>query len=193
LLVPNHVSWWDGFLLRELQVTLRPRDALYTVMLEQELSRRPFLRLLGGMGLTPGSPASLRGLLRSLEAARSGTSDVTVLFFPQGRIWPSHRRPLAFQDGIRLVSRALAPVTVLPVGLHLEPGRHAAPTAYLSVGEPQVITRTEADPKILEERVAAELNRIHSLLARWGEDADSHWPDPYGSLREIPEPIEIES
>jgi 1-acyl-sn-glycerol-3-phosphate acyltransferase len=189
LLVSNHVSWWDGFILRSLQQALRPEDPFHTVMLERELGRRPFLRLLGGVGLTPGSPGSLKGLLRELTEARERAPGLTVLFFPQGRIWPSHRRPLGFQEGIRVVARALSPVTVLPVGLHLEPGRWPAPTAYLSISEPISVRRREISPRLLETKVQEELDAIRSFLAFQGEAADESWPGPYESLPSYPETL----
>src|SRR5947208_2199405 len=46
LLVANHTSWWDGFVLRELQRRLRPDAPLYTLMSSAELARFPALRLM---------------------------------------------------------------------------------------------------------------------------------------------------
>jgi 1-acyl-sn-glycerol-3-phosphate acyltransferase len=189
LLVSNHVSWWDGFLLRELQVALRPRGSFHVVMLEGELRQRPLLRLLGGMGLTPGSATSFRKLLRGLAAARRDRPDRVVLFFPQGRIWPSHRRPLGFQEGVRLVARALAPVTVLPVGLHLEPGQHPAPTAYISVAPPMAVDAEDVSPTVLEMAVQGELDAILGFLCHHGEAAQERWPHPGEPLPRAPEPF----
>ena len=182
LLVANHVSWWDGFLLRRLQVFLRPRGSFHVVMLERELGQRPFLRLLGGVGLAPGSATSLRRLLRELAAARRARPDRVVLFFPQGRIWPSHRRPLGFQGGVRLVARALAPVTVFPVGLHLEPGQHPASTAFVSVGPPLRVAGGEMEASTLERAVQEELDAILRFLSTHGEASEARWPSARGPL-----------
>jgi 1-acyl-sn-glycerol-3-phosphate acyltransferase len=181
LLVANHVSWWDGFILRPLQQMVRRGGALHIVMLERELHRRPFLRRLGGIGLEPGSPSSLRALLRDLRAERRRDPSLSVLFFPQGRIWPSHRRPLGFLGGVRLLTEALAPVTVLPVGLHLEGGNHMAPTAYASCAFP-IVTDGGLPPGSFESPVQDELGAIHDFLARYGEDAEAHWPGSSESL-----------
>ncbi len=180
LVVANHISWWDGFVLRALQETLRPKDRLGVVMLEPELRKRPFLRWLGGLGLTPGSPASLRGLVRALERERHASPALTVVFFPQGRIWPSHRRPLGFQPGVRLVAQALAPVAVLPVALHLEPGRHPAPTAWVSAGRPRSDTAWTVED--LERAVEDELRRVYAYLAFAGESAGEEPWDPFRPL-----------
>ncbi len=181
LLVANHVSWWDGFILRPLQQAIRRGGALHTIMLEKELLRRPLLRRLGGVGLEPGSPSSLRALLRDLRAERSRDPSLSVLLFPQGRIWPSHRRPLGFRGGVRLLSEALAPVAVLPVGLHLEGGNHMAPTAYVSCASP-IFSEGGLPLESLEGPVEDELGAIHHFLARYGEDAEAHWPEDGGRL-----------
>src|SRR5690606_15350821 len=47
LLVSNHVSWWDGFVLREVQRRIRPDAPVYVVMSEERLKRLPFFRLMG--------------------------------------------------------------------------------------------------------------------------------------------------
>jgi 1-acyl-sn-glycerol-3-phosphate acyltransferase len=134
LLAANHTSWWDGFLLRSLQRRLRPHASLFTVMLESELRRRPFFRLMGVVGIDPDSPASIRKLLRFVHSRRKEEDDFVFSFFPQGRIRPSTVRPLEFRPGIGAVARALAPVAILPVGIHFEMLEHPSPTAFLRCG-----------------------------------------------------------
>ena len=53
LFVANHVSWWDGFLLRAVQRRLRPDAAFVTVMSAAQLDRFPFFRWLGAIGVDP--------------------------------------------------------------------------------------------------------------------------------------------
>jgi 1-acyl-sn-glycerol-3-phosphate acyltransferase len=177
LLVSNHVSWWDGFILHDVHQKVRPKKALYIVMLERELAKRPFLKRLGGVGFDPESTSSLRSLLRDLKELRSRTPEFSVLFFPQGRIWPSFRRPLGFRGGVRLVAESLAPVAVLPLGIHLESGNQAAPAAFVSMGE---VTEGPGTLSVdaLEEAVEGELDAIHHFLATHGEDAEDRWPGP---------------
>lgn len=177
LVVANHVSWWDGFLVREVHRRLRPRAPFLTVMLESQLRRHPFLRLLGGMGLDPASPSSLKSLLRALSAEAARRPELMVLYFPQGRIWPSHRRPLGFRPGVRGVREALGACAVLPLGIHLAPGTRPGQDAWLSAaplipaGDP-----AGSDPAELERRVAAELDSLLRFLAEQGEDAPRRWP-----------------
>lgn len=171
LLVANHVSWWDGFLLRAVQRALRPRAALRTIALERELVRHPFLRRIGGIGINPSSPTSILLALRTIERLR--TDDFVLGYFPQGRIAPSHARPLAFHRGIDLVLRAVAPATVIPVALHVEPLARFAPTAFVALGAP--IDAASVDHAGLELRVAELLNDVLAFTAAHGEDADRTW------------------
>lgn len=194
LLVANHCSWWDAFALREAQRVLRPGAPVHTVMLRSELRRFPFFRWLGAVGIEPGSPGSVAHAVRGLQARLRARPDAVVLFFPQGRIWPSFRRPLGFQRGVELLARRLAPVTTLPVGLHLEPLVSPAPSILVSVGEP-LDGPAAADAGGLEAAVAEQLDRIFAFLVRHGEQALLAWPAPHQPLppaaREEAPPAEV--
>ncbi len=182
LVCANHVSWWDGFLVREIHRRLRPEAVLSVVMLERELARRPYLGRLGAMGFRPESPGSFRGLLRRLESLSRQRPAPLVAFFPQGRIFPSHRRPLGFQAGVRLVWEALEPTFVLPLGIHIEPGNTVSPTAFVSAGEP-VDPRAEGlGVEGLESRVQDELDRLLDFVSHHGEDAPAAWPGHTATL-----------
>lgn len=180
ILVSNHVSWWDGFLLRQVQWLLRPGAPLHTVMLEHELQRRPLLRMLGAVGIDPQNPGSVARALRLLGERLERRPDSVVLFFPQGKIWPSHRRPLGFKRGIELFARHLPQSDVLPVGIHLEPLATPAPHAFIAASE--VVAARTAKAAALESVVERELDSIFGLLAKYGEDAPAQWPGVYGSL-----------
>ena len=162
LLVGNHVSNWDGFLFREIQKRLRPEWPLYSVMLESELEKRPYFRWLGGLGIRPDSAASVSAALRTLKELRAEGPDFCLSYFPQGRIFPSFKRPLGFKGGIDLFIRALAPLTVIPVGLHMEPMRRLAPTFFISLGRPMRIDRPSMVHRVLEDLVQTEIDRVHA-------------------------------
>jgi 1-acyl-sn-glycerol-3-phosphate acyltransferase len=183
LLVANHVSWWDGFTLREAHRLLRPGAPVYTLMTERELRHSRFLRSIGGFGIDPGHPASVRGALRFLRARVAERPDATVILFPQGRIWPAHRRPLGFRRGVEGFARAVSPCMVLPLAIHHEPLTASAPTVFVSAGEPVRVGEGERlDASRLEGAVEAESDRILDFLSRHGEDAARHWPGPFDPI-----------
>ncbi len=177
LIVANHSSWWDGFLLRELQVALRPGVPFHTAVLERQLRAHPILRRLGGVPLDPGRPASLTELIGALRACRILHPDLVLAWFPQGRIWPATRRPLGFHRGIEVVAAALAPATLLPVSIRIEPLVDPQPTPLIQVGTPIPVEEDSTGlSRRAETAVAAGLDRISALLDEHGESVLNHWP-----------------
>ena len=184
ILVANHVSWWDGFLLRRIQRYLRPHAPMHTVMLERELSKWPILRLLGGIGIDPDHPTSVVQSIRVLEERLERRRDSVVLYFPQGMIWPSQKRPLAFHRGIELFAEKLPPADILPIAIHLEPMNTPAPHAFIAADRP--VSATSVTRTDLEIAVERQLDAIGALLTGHGEDSLAAWPEIHDSL---PTPI----
>ncbi len=180
LLVANHVSWWDGFLLREVHRRTRPDAPLHVVMLEEELRSVPIFRWMGAVPLGPSRLAP-RALLRDLRTRLERSPDALIGYFPQGRIWPSHRATLGFRRGAAWLAGQLAPVVVLPVGLHLEHLTRPGPAAFVSVGPPRVV-RYSLDTADLEAAVGAEVSAILACTHRYGEGAALHWARPRPTL-----------
>lgn len=180
LLVANHVSFWDGFILRDVQRTIRPGASFHAVMLERELAPRPWLRALGGLGAEPGSIAAGRRLLRSLDEL---PPDAVLGFLPEGRIRPGSPRPLGFEAGIGAVRARLDPAVVLPVALRLAGGRTPRTEVYVNVGPAVRLDGPSSDDaRVMEDAVSAALDAIDAFLARHGEDAPDAWPGPAGRL-----------
>jgi 1-acyl-sn-glycerol-3-phosphate acyltransferase len=189
LVVANHISWWDGFVLRELHRILRPRSSLRVLMTSAEYRRNPVLGWIAAMPMQPGSPGSVLRAFRELRRLRDREPSMVTLFFPQGRIWPSQRRPLGFERGVTTLARFLAPVTILPVALHLEPLAAARPSFFAVAGSPRVLQAGEReDAARLEAVVEAELDRLFAHLAATGEGALDSWPHPYAALPAEREP-----
>jgi 1-acyl-sn-glycerol-3-phosphate acyltransferase len=178
----QHVSWWDPFTLREAHRLLRPAAPVWSLMTEAELRRFPYLGLIGAFGMDPGRPASVLHAVRWLAERLRERPDSSVIFFPQGRIWPSHRRPLGFRRGIEVFARRIGRCAVLPVAIHHEPLAAPAPTVFVSAGEVVMVDGGDVDHRALESAVEAESDRILDFLARHGEDAPRRWPGPFDRL-----------
>ena len=185
LLVANHESFWDGFIVRDVQRALRPGASFHALMLNRELAPRPWLRLLGGIGVTPGSVAAGRRMLRAVEAL---PGDAVLGYFPQGRIRPTSPRPLGFHVGAAKVCERSMPTTVVPVGIRLVQGRTPRTEAYVSVGPPvEASGGSWVSAAAMEDAVTAEVDAIDAFLAEYGEDAPEAWPAPGGRLeRAVP-------
>lgn len=181
MVVANHTSWWDAFLIRELHRRLGT-GPMFTLMSERELNRFPFFRRMGVIGVEP-SPGALRRVLRDLQQyagsrveQRGGPRGFWLLVFAQGSIWPSWKRPLGFRAGIELFSEILSPCTVLPVGLHLEPMNRPSPSAFIGIAEPFAVEKGNAvEVAKVEQRVESVLDDLYRILAEHGEAAPSIW------------------
>lgn len=176
LIVANHVSWWDGFFLRAVQRRVRPAAALLTVMSQRQLERFPFFTWMGAIGVEPRSFGSVRALVATLASTRSESgAATTVAFFPSGRIWPSSKRPLGFRRGVMYAARSLAPATILPVALHIEPLTTMRPHAFILIGEPIAVDDQPVEVHDVEAAVTATMDRLREYIDRAGEDAARDW------------------
>jgi 1-acyl-sn-glycerol-3-phosphate acyltransferase len=171
VMVANHTSWWDGFLLRDIHRALRPGAPMYTVMHASELRRHPFLRWLGGVPLEPGSPGSTRALLRTLSTNVAEKPDASIIYFPQGSIWPAWRRPLGFRRGVETLIRTLGECYVLPIGIHVESLNHLAPTVFRAAGGLLVAPEQPVSAARLEQQVTEALDALQGIIAVEGEAA----------------------
>jgi hypothetical protein len=79
------------------------------------------------------------------------------------------------------VARELAPLVVLPIGLHLEPLNATRSTVFVSAGEPLPVDGRLQVAEV-EAAVEREVEAVLAFLCRHGEDAPRHWPGPRGRL-----------
>jgi len=171
LLIANHLSWWDGFFLWRIQRKIAPQAPVYTVMLAREFHQTFWFKWVGMLPITPGSTASLRALLKRLTSfcQKPQRPAVVCSFFPQGVIKPSFARPLGFADGLASIAQAMAPVNVVPIGIHVEPLCAREPKAFLAVGESFVHQAGRLNVKQVEQSLTATLDDLLSRLAKHGE------------------------
>ncbi|PTR00051.1 acyltransferase-like protein [Mucilaginibacter yixingensis] len=97
LLLPNHFSWWDGFLAFWLEGKFFDRN-FYIMMQEDHLQKRMFFNLTGGFSINPQS----KEMITSLNYASNLLSDPTnlVTIFPQGALISNHAEQITVQPGI---------------------------------------------------------------------------------------------
>ncbi|MEZ5070804.1 MAG: lysophospholipid acyltransferase family protein [Bacteroidales bacterium] len=102
LVIANHFSWWDGFLIHYLNRKLY-RKRFHFMMLEDQLRRHRFLNQCGGYSVRKQSRDVLESLDSTLQLLRD--PDNLVLLFPQGEIRSAHSRPFRFQKGTEHILR----------------------------------------------------------------------------------------
>jgi hypothetical protein len=104
LLIPNHISWWDGFFAWHLNRKLFHKR-FHIMMLEKELATRMFFSRIGAFSINKSG----RGVVDSLNFASKLLQDNQniVVFFPQGKIESMFTSPINFEKGVeRVLSNA---------------------------------------------------------------------------------------
>ena len=97
LILANHISWWDGFFM--LNVNLRYiHKKIHVMMLEEELSRRKFLSKIGAYSIKKKT----RGVIESIKYTKELLEDPDnlVVVYPQGEITSLYQHDISFQKGI---------------------------------------------------------------------------------------------
>jgi 1-acyl-sn-glycerol-3-phosphate acyltransferase len=103
LLLANHYSWWDGFVLFYLNKIYFKKN-FYVMIMENTAKQIWFMKYLGAFSVLPHS----RSVLRSLQFAGELLNKPTnlVLIFPQGKLHSSYINKLVFQKGLVKVIEA---------------------------------------------------------------------------------------
>ena len=97
LLLSNHFSWWDGFLM--FQINKRYFKKKFHVMITEENYEQVwFLKYLGSFSVKKNS----RSIIETLEYAGRllDDADNLVLIFPQGKLYSNHTDEIQFQKGL---------------------------------------------------------------------------------------------
>jgi len=153
-------------------------------MLERELAKNPWFRLMGCHGLVPGDRSSWKSILGTIAVEAAVRPDLCVSFFPQGRIWPAQKRPLGFRRGLEQLIGTLPDPIVVPVALRFEPLNTLSPHVFVRVGEPVLSPVGDvAGAKHWERLVQDLLDEQAAQLGHLGEDARHGSMDSPGRLR----------
>ncbi|GGO38530.1 lysophospholipid acyltransferase family protein [Deinococcus humi] len=120
VLAPNHHSWWDGYVLRE--VAWWAGADFRVLMTARQLGRFPFLRRMGALEV---------GQMR--EAVRSVQGGAWMVIFPEGAVQPAGA-PTALHPGAAWIART-AGVPLVPIALRVVVRGGQWPEAYLRIGK----------------------------------------------------------
>ncbi|MEZ4829408.1 MAG: lysophospholipid acyltransferase family protein [Bacteroidia bacterium] len=133
LMVGNHISWWDGFWPMILNKKLFGKK-YHVMMLEAELSKRPFMRRGGAFSINPGN----RSMVESLRytAGLLENPENMVLMYPQGKIHSVYESTFEFQPGIeKIIGVCRKPVQVVFFASLLDYGSFPLPTLRMYMEE----------------------------------------------------------
>jgi 1-acyl-sn-glycerol-3-phosphate acyltransferase len=165
VLVPNHGTWWDGFFLHFLNRMLLKRR-LHLMMLEEQLHRFQFFRLVGAFGIRPGSLSAVSAALGYSASVLADPANALCVF-PQGRMRHPGLRPLDFRRGLeRILHEHGGPVAILPLAIRCDFGIDQRPEAYFRFDVcHEVSPQNFGGVGWLEERTAALLDQTDQAIA----------------------------
>lgn len=131
LLLSNHISWWDGFLLFYLnRIYLKKK---FHVMVSEENYRKvKFLKYLGAFPLKKNS----RNTLKTLQHAATLLNDAEnlVVVFPQGKLFSDYQDEIGFEKGVsKLISYSNKKFQYLFVSIFVDYFEHRKPSVFLSL------------------------------------------------------------
>jgi 1-acyl-sn-glycerol-3-phosphate acyltransferase len=161
LLIPNHSSWWDGFIIYKINKILWQRR-LFIMMLEAQLSKNRFFARVGAYSIEPGRPKSVINSLRYTVKRLHSPLNPVVCMFPQGEMVPAHVRPVQFRRGTDWIQSQLQqPIQILLLGIKI---------LHLKDQHPDVLCRfsspftASSDSPVPAKRLENELNNLLTTL-----------------------------
>jgi len=133
LLLSNHISWWDGFWAKYLNMKIF-KYRFYFLMLEEQLKRYWYFRYTGGFSIKQNSKSIIESLDFIPELLRQ--SNNLVLFFPQGRIESLYNENIVFRSGLkRILLNLKNPINIVFQANFIEYLNHKKPTLYIYFSE----------------------------------------------------------
>lgn len=138
LLLANHFSWWDGFLIYYLnQKVFKKR--FHVMVIEETVQKVSFFKYMGAFSVSKNS----RQMLTSLDYAADLLCDPQnlVLIFPQGKLYSNFTGEVNFEKGLfKIMQKAAGKYQTVMAATFIEYLQYKKPTAsvYLKADDMQV-------------------------------------------------------
>ena len=105
LLLANHFSWWDGFLMYQLNHKLFKKQ-FHVMVIADTMQKVSFFKYMGAFSVAKNS----REILTSLDYAAEllNNPDNLVLIFPQGKLYSNFTDEVTFEKGLARIMQSAA-------------------------------------------------------------------------------------
>jgi len=103
LLLANHFSWWDGFLMFYINKKLFKKK-FHVLVTDEDYYQHSFLKYMGAFAADKKGKDTLETLIHAGKLLDDPAN--LVLIFPQGRLYASHVPSVSFEKGIMQVFNA---------------------------------------------------------------------------------------
>ncbi|MDN5283756.1 MAG: hypothetical protein JWR38_30 [Mucilaginibacter sp.] len=127
LLLTNHFSWWDGFLMYHLNHRLLGKK-FHVMILEDTARQVSFFKYMGAFSVNKNS----KDMMASLDYAAGLLNDPQnmVLIFPQGKLYSNFTDQVVFQKGLmKIISGAQNNFQLLFAATFIEHLQYKKPSA----------------------------------------------------------------
>ena len=103
LLLANHFSWWDGFLIFQLN-RLAFKKTFHVLVTKEDYERKWYLKYVGAFAAVNKG----KDVVETLAYAGSllDRADNLVLVFPQGKLYTSYADSIKFEKGVMQIINA---------------------------------------------------------------------------------------
>jgi chlorobactene lauroyltransferase len=137
ILYLNHSGWWDGYMMYVIhRIVLGGRFDSHLLMEEKQLRAYRFFTWSGAFSIDRRDPEDARRSQHYAANLLRSRRNRALFIFPQGRIVPNDRRPLALYPGIARIIALTGPVQLCPVALRYEFLGQQWPHAFIRIGPP---------------------------------------------------------
>ena len=103
LLLANHFSWWDGFLMFYINKKLFKKK-FHVLVTDEDYYQHSFLKYMGAFAADKKGKDTLETLIHAGKLLDDPAN--LVLIFPQGRLYANHVPSVSFEKGIMQVFNA---------------------------------------------------------------------------------------
>jgi 1-acyl-sn-glycerol-3-phosphate acyltransferase len=127
LLLPNHFSWWDGFLMYHVNHKLLGKR-FHVMVIEETVQKVSFFKYVGAFSVSKNS----RDMINSLNYAAELLNDPQnlVLIFPQGKLNSNFVDAVNFEKGLsKIMQRATGRYQIILAATFIENLQYKKPTA----------------------------------------------------------------
>lgn len=131
LLIANHCSWWDGFILYHIN-RLYFKKKFHTMVLEETMQKVGIFKYLGGFSVAKNSKQVLEAL--SFAAGLLNDGNNMVVIFPQGKLHSNFVDEIGFEKGVfRIAAQAKPDFQYVFAASFTENFEHKKPSVFCSL------------------------------------------------------------
>jgi 1-acyl-sn-glycerol-3-phosphate acyltransferase len=135
LLLANHFSWWDGFLLYYINHKVLKKQ-FHVMVIEETVQKVSFFKYMGAFSVNKNT----REILTSLDYAAKLLNDPEnlVLIFPQGKLFSNFIDKVSFEKGLlKILQSAAGRFQIVHAATFIEGLQYKKPSVnvYLATAE----------------------------------------------------------